>query len=262
MKRWIVLSLICGLLIVGHTNLLAQADSPTVMMTRANELYEAGRFSEAAQLYQSLVDAGYQDSNLFYNLGNAYFKQESWAHAILNYRRAQQFAPRDPDIRANLLLARTQTVDQIEVEGVDLLSQITRFAQQWLTLNEMAIAALVLWFGVVILLIVFLRVTNEGLRQGVLYLLILTGILMLGGLLSLGGRLYLEQVRPEGVVVTDEIDVSSGPGSQYIVEFTLHSGTEVSIIEERNSWLRLSLPGGQLQGWVPASAVEPIVIEG
>ena len=92
-----------------------------------------------------------------------------------------------------------------------------------------------------------------------LYLLIITLILLAGGLFSLGGRLYIEEVRPEGVVVAEEIDVWSGPGSQYIVEFTLHNGTEVSIIEQRNSWVRLSLPGGQLQGWVPASAVEPIV---
>ena len=54
------------------------------------------------------------------------------------------------------------------------------------------------------------------------------------------------------------MNVTSGPGEQYVTEFTLHSGAEVRLIERRDYWVRLALPGGQLQGWVPAEAVEAV----
>jgi hypothetical protein len=60
--------------------------------------------------------------------------------------------------------------------------------------------------------------------------------------------------------VAQEIDVTSGPGPQYVNEFDLHSGTEVTLIETRGSWTRLSLSGDELQGWVPTSAVEPLAL--
>jgi SH3-like domain-containing protein len=55
--------------------------------------------------------------------------------------------------------------------------------------------------------------------------------------------------------VADEINVISGPDDQYVTEFTLHSGAEVELVETRGNWARLQLPGGQLQGWVPAESI-------
>ena len=63
------------------------------------------------------------------------------------------------------------------------------------------------------------------------------------------------------VVVADVVNVVSGPGSQYVTEFALHSGAEASLIEQRGNWVRLALLDGQLQGWVPASAVEQVTLE-
>ncbi len=258
MKRILTFGLLCLALLASQVTLLAQSASVTEIMVQANQLYENGQYQEAAELYQALVDGGLVDSALYYNLGNAYFKEGDWGQAALNYRRAQGLSPRDPDIRANLVLVRAQTVDQIDAEGEALFSRITRFAQRWLTLDEMAIATLVLWFAVFVLIILFLRIKHETTRQILSYAIIVVAILLFGGLFSLGGRLYIENVRPEAVIIVEEVDVTSGPGSQYVVEFSLHTGTEVSIIERRNNWIRLGLPGGRLQGWVPSDAVEPI----
>lgn len=259
MKCVLTFSLVCLLISIGQALALAQSSVVTDLMKDANQLYEAGQFDEAAAVYQSLIDVGLEDGALFFNLGNAYFKQEDWGQAILNYRRAQRLMPRDPDVRANLALVRLQTIDQIDTQGEGLLSRLTKLAQQWLTLNEMAVATLALWFVLIILLITFWRLGQSSLKQEVFYLLIVVAILLVGGLFSLGGRLYVENVRPDGVIMAEEIEVMSGPGSQYIVEFSLHNGTEVSILEERSNWTRLALTGGQLQGWVPASAVEAVV---
>jgi len=263
MKRRLVFSIIAlFMVVISSRSLSAQSSAdPIAVMGQANQAYENGQFEQAAQLYALLVGEGFEDGVLYYNLGNAYFKQEDWGRAILNYRRAQQLLPRDPDIRDNLLLAQAQTVDQLEGQGTDLLSQAFKFSRRWLTLNEMALAALGLWFVLILLIIVSVRVRHERLKQWVVYATIVVGLLFVGGLFSLGGRLYVEHVQPEAVVVVEEIDVMSGPGEQYIKEFTLHNGTEVSLLETRPRWVRLMLPGGQLQGWAPVSAVEEIVVK-
>jgi tetratricopeptide (TPR) repeat protein len=267
MKRMIMLTVVfltlIGLFAVNQTLLLAKssATASDTMLT-ANQLYEAGQFAQAAQGYQQLVDQGYADSALFYNLGNAYFKQGDHGRAILYYRRAEQLAPRDPDVAANLELARAQTVDQLEAtDGEGFFSRLTQFVQGWLTLNELATITLGVWFLFAFLLIVFSgSKTGSAWRKGLQYGLVVTSLALAVGIFALASCLYAENNHSEGLVVASEVNVTSGPGSQYVTEFTLHNGAEVNLVETRGNWVRLALPGGELQGWAPASAVEAVAM--
>ncbi|MGB0387809.1 MAG: tetratricopeptide repeat protein [Ardenticatenaceae bacterium] len=238
----------------------AQGSPETESMGLANQLYERGNFIEAAQTYKQLVDIGIQNSALYYNLGNAYFKQGDFGRAILNYERGARLAPRDSDIQANLALARSQRTDQYVGEEASTLSQIALFARAWLTLNEMALITLALWLLFTLLLLVYWNVRLRRLREGLQYLLFITTLLLLVGLFSLANRLYVERMRPQAIIVVEEVPLLSGPGEQYIVQLTLHSGAEVALIETQSNWARLSLPGDQLQGWVPMDAVERVLI--
>jgi tetratricopeptide (TPR) repeat protein len=254
-------STIMALFLVNQANLLAKPSAmATDTMLTANQLYETGQFGQAAQGYQQLVDQGFTDSTLFYNLGNAYFKQSDYGRAILNYRRAILLAPRDPDIQANLDLARAQVVDQLaETDDTNegFFSSLGRWTQQWLTINELAIAVLAGWILFVLLMIIFSN-TQKGssLREGLQYALIVALLVLTVGMIGLGSRMHVENSQPEAVVVAEEVNVTSGPGAQYVTEFSLHSGTEVRVLETRGNWTRLA--GDQLQGWVPANAVEAV----
>jgi len=83
-------------------------------MKQANELYTSGNFKEAAQRYEAIIGQGYTSAEVYYNLGNAYFKMKDIPAAILNYERANLLSPKDEDIQFNLDLARTYVVDKIE----------------------------------------------------------------------------------------------------------------------------------------------------
>ena len=250
------------LFLANQTLLLAKPSvTASDTMSTANHLYDTGQFGQAAQAYQQLVDQGFADSALFYNLGNAYFKQGDHGRAILNYRRAEQLAPRDADIKANLDLARTQIVDQSQEtepnEG--LFSSVGRWTQQWLTVNELAIAVLVAWILFVVLMIIFSHLPKATvLREGVQYLVIMTALVLIAGIAGLGSRLYLAKTQAEAVVLSQEVNVTSGPGAHYVTEFTLHNGTEVHLMESRGNWTRLALADDKLQGWVPATALETV----
>ena len=114
-------------------------------MARANVHYDREEYAEAIQQYEALIGQGYRDAAVHYNLGNAYLESGDLGRAILNYLRAEELSPRDPDILANLELARSRTVDQLEAEGDSLVASISDFGRRWATTGEFGAAALLLW---------------------------------------------------------------------------------------------------------------------
>jgi tetratricopeptide (TPR) repeat protein len=232
--------------------------SPTEAMLAANQAYEAGEFLEAAAGYEAIIRFGIRNSDVYYNLGNTYFKQGDLGRAILNYRRAQRLAPRDADIIANLRIARAQTVDRLDVEAEGAMANVVQIAEEWLTLREAAILALALWLFICLLAILAILVPR--LRRFWQTAMVVLGLLLVMGLLSMTNRLYTGWQRSPAVIVARQVNVTSGPGSsdQYLVEFNLHAGAEVRLLESRPGWRRITL-ADDLQGWVPKETVELVI---
>lgn len=224
-------------------------------MAAANQLYESGQFEQAARQYETLIDSGIQDGHLYYNLGNAYFKMGELGRAILNFRRAQRLLPRDDDVAANLRLARQQTKDRIETEQEETVIRLARRLLSWLTPNEAALIALVLWISISGLSIG--AILWSGRRRIFLYLASIVALLLVTVMLSLGTRMLDQRGQPPAVIVINSVAVQSGPSRDYLTEFTLHAGAEVRIVEQREDWARIVLPG-ELQGWVPVAAIEEV----
>lgn len=225
-------------------------------MAEANRLYDAGQFDEALARYEVLVESGVQDGSLYYNLANAYFKAGNLGEAVLNYRRAQRLLPRDGDVTANLKLARARAVDRLDAAGEGAVISGLRRLVGWTTLDETAILALVLWIVLGVLIVGAILWTRG--RRALLAGAALAAVFLVLTLLALGLRVWDERDRPEAVVVADEVSVHSGPGTDYLTEFVLHSGAEVRLVEERADWTRIALPG-DLQGWVPNASVIAVV---
>lgn len=111
MKRaqWIIL---CGTIVLFSCTVFAQAS--TDAFDRGNELYRAGKYQEAVKEYESIINQGKFSAELYFNLGNAFYRDRQLARAILSYKRAAQYHPNDPDIEHNLKLAYLKTIDRIE----------------------------------------------------------------------------------------------------------------------------------------------------
>ena len=228
-----------------------RADSPGDVEAAAatNSLYESGRYLEAALVYEQLIDQGYESGALYYNLGNAYFKQGDLGRAILSYRRAERLYPRDADIRANLEIARAQRIDIFD-DDASATGPVSR-----LTLDELAQITLVVWIALALLAVVLLLAKRRAVKRSAAYASVVVGLALLLSAVAMGERWYSESSEHEVVVVAEIVDVVSGPGTTYAEEFTLHSGAEARLLEQRGSWTRLELPGRELQGWVPSAAV-------
>jgi tetratricopeptide (TPR) repeat protein len=263
MKRTIVIfSLICliilGLFGANQLPLMAQSSAPAVdTMATAQQLYENGHFALASQAYEQLVAQGFGGKALFYNLGNAYYQQGDFGRAILNYRRAQQLAPRDEDIKANLELARTEVANPVKLsEPTDFLSRIGRLSQNWFALNELGMISLALWLlfaGLVIAL------TNSpqgsALREKFRVAALGTALALVLSMTGFVSFLYVENSQTQAVVVAQEVQLAASLGAQSASDLVLHQGAEVAVLEQRENWVHLALPADQGQGWVLADAV-------
>ena len=257
-RLFLVPTVAFAILAASASGVLAQEPSVAEMMDAANRQYERGEYAEAVQQYEALVALGYREATLHYNLGNAYLQRGDLGRSILNYLRAEDLSPRDPDIVANLELARGRTVDQLQVEGDSLVASVSDFGRRWGTVGEVGIVALLLWAitgtaaGAIIL-----RPAMPGravLWGGTAVSFIVT-LALLALLLSM---LYSNPYENTRVVTAGTAEALSGPGPQYSKGFTLHSGAQVRLVDSRHDWMQVALPGGELQGWLPAHAIEAV----
>jgi hypothetical protein len=256
-----IIALLFTLGLVGADRLFnRRVGADLTAMSAADVLYATGQYSESIQIFQQLIDQGVQESSVFYNLGNAYYRLGDYGRAILNYRRASQLNPRDADIKANLELALTMAnveAPEIALGPITLVSNITG---NWLTLNEAALLALGLWLLVSFLLISWRLLFPEGPPSSVRFAVVATLILLLLVIMSLGTRTYTESLEPSGVVVAPVVTLRSEPGDEFNTDFEIVAGSSVELIEQQGEWIHLSGPGDTYRGWVPAGTVETIAL--
>ncbi len=258
--RWIlVLVLMPGVIAMAVSGpVSAQTAPPAQLMSDANEHYERGEYAEAVQLYESLIGQGYREAALYYNLANAYLESGDLGRSILNFLRAEELAPRDPDILLNLELARSHTVDELEAEGDSLVASVADFGRRWATTFEFGLAALLLWTaaGIAICILILRRaIRRRILMSGSISLaLVLTALL----LVVLSSMLYSNPYENTGVVTARTVEILDGPGVQFDDVFSLHSGAQVRLTDSRHGWLQIALPGGELEGWAPSHTIEAV----
>ncbi|MEO8610578.1 MAG: hypothetical protein ABI690_21960 [Chloroflexota bacterium] len=231
----------------------AQANDGALIQ-QANIAYASGDYQTAQMLYEQVIQNGFHDPSVYFNLGNAYYESGDLGQALLNYRIVQQFWPRDLDLNRNLALIWSERVD-IQGDETGLAEGIAALTIGVVTLTELSLLVAGLWtafFGLAAL-VIFRARWRERLRL----FLVGAGMVLLVGLLLLGSRLYVETSHQTGIVVQPVALVRSGPGDQYLELYQLHSAAEVHVWDTQNGWVRFALPDGRL-GWLPVQALEII----
>ena len=229
------------LLMVALIPLYAKAVPSGVAFDAANRLYEEGKFTEAVAAYEELAKAGQVSAALYFNLGNAYFKSGQIGRAIAAYREAQQIAPRDPDLRANLQFARNQT------PGPTLSP--SRW-QRWLvrlTLNEWTLlAAGALWLWLFTLAVIRWRPGLRPVLRSYAFCLA-----VLGALLCVCVVAALRETRfaRTAIIITPEATARYGPLAESPAAFTVHDGAELRVLDQKDEWLQVTA-GPRRSGWL------------
>lgn len=232
----------------------AAETSPLGVLEQANRAYQNGDYTAAASLYQSLVDGGVQNSAVYFNLGSAYYETGDPGRALLNYRRAQVFIPRDDGLNRSLARIRGERTD-IQGDETGLLEGLAALTTSSLTLAELGWLILLIWCAWFAGLTAWML--RAGWREVLRVPLLVSAVVVVIGAALLVSRLWVQTYRPAAVITAEQADVMSGPGERYLRLLPLHAAAEIRVIEARDGWLRFALPDGR-QGWLPQAAMERV----
>ncbi len=240
LKRVFWLFGFCWLLIAPVTG--ARADDPATGFESANKLYEEGKYVDAVAGYDKLLASGNVSEAIYFNRGNALFKLGQVGRAIASYRQAQLLAPRDPELRANLQLARTRTRG-----GSPYRAERWRMLLSRLSVNEWAVlTSVVIWALFILLALGQWRVElKSGLRS---YLVAACfAVVFFGGCLGL--TFYNDYLSPSAIVVVGEVEVRNGPLDESQSIFKVRDGAELEVTDQKDGWLQV-VDAAQRMGWL------------
>lgn len=264
MKR---LVLLCSVLITLSVKSTAQnddtftvlADSTYSVATKAmaDSAYTSGDYTTAIALYEQILQTG-ESSVLYYNLGNAYFKTDDMARAILNYERALLLNPSDKDIHFNLDLARSKTVDRVTGNTELFFVRWFRSFAGMLSLDAWAYTAVALFILAICSILAFIFCKKGKIKKiffifAAILLILTFGTNMIGH--SQKKRLTVHNC---AIVMSPSVVVRSTPSVTGTDLFVLHEGRKVTITDDSMAaWKEIELEDGNV-GWIEAESLERI----
>jgi len=199
-----------------------------------NNLEAAQLLQEAALQYETILAGGFRHGQIYYNLGNVYYRQGKLGKSILHYRRAQRLMQGNADLDANLRLVKTATEDKELSPEIPLLVQRVFFWFFMLNQNELTVVAMSLYIVLMILISLFIFFKFPWCKGVIIGFS--AGLFI--ALVSLGIKIHREEGVTYGVVVT-QCQVRYGPGGEYEPKFEIHDGAECVIEGEKNDWYRV-----------------------
>jgi len=248
--------LIAMALILPGLNAVA-SDKADAAWNEGTAAYQEGRWKDAATIWEGILDEGIESAELYYNIGNAWFKDGSMPKAILYYEKAHKLDPSDEDIRFNLDFARGQIQDRIEEVPEFVLTSWGRKLCYKLSSNVWAVLFLVFVAGALAMLLFFMLSSGRGARRlgffGCLALVLVSAVC-----LRFAYWQYSDYKKSDvAIVMVPVSSVKSSPsaGVESKDLFVLHEGTKVRIVEEAGNWCNIELADGR-RGWMRKSEME------
>ena len=237
---------------------LSLAVSAQTDKVAADSAYVKGEYKAAIEIYESLAANNGESADVYYNLGNAYYKSENIAKAVLNYERALLLNPDDEDIRFNLELARSKTVDKVAPEYKFFLMEWLESIINLLSISAWSVLAVVSFVVMLLTLLLFLFGKSVSTKKtGFIIALFSLFITIFANLSALHRYHYLTE-RNDAVIMEPSVTAKSTPSNSGTELFVIHEGRKVKISDDSmREWTEIELEDGN-KGWIPSSSLERI----
>ena len=250
--KFYLFSLLCYLI----TN-LGFAQEATELFEQGNAAYSDGKYNDAIDLYQSVLDKNQTSVDLYYNLANAYYKSNTIGKSIYFYEKALQLDPDNTEVLNNLKFAQRATVDRVETLPKRFTTKIAEGSIFRYTFDTWAWLAVVCMIGFVILFILYYA-SGTTTSKRIFFTTALTTLLISFIFLTFAFVKYNEvQNKRSGIVFSQEAAVNSEPNLRSNLAFELHEGTKVRILENTKGWRKIQLADGKI-GWIPKEDIKEL----
>ena len=248
MKQYIIL------LLILLSTFSANAQSRKV---EADSSYINQNYAKAIEIYESLLQEG-ESAEVYYNLGNSYFKQDEIGKAILNYERALLLQPGNSDINANLDIARAKTVDKVNPNPEVFFVAWTRALINMLPVDIWGFCGIVFFICLLVSLAVYFFSNQVSIRKIGFFSAIISLILcIIANAFAFEQKDVLDN-RNNAIVISPSVTIRSTPSEEGTSLFIIHEGRKVSIKDNSmKDWKEIRLEDGKV-GWIPVSAIELI----
>ena len=244
---WLLLAMIC----FGGTSAKA------VTKNNADTEYQKGNYQQAIRDYEEVLKNG-ESAEIYFNLGNAYYRTDNITKAVLNYERARLLSPGDDDINFNLQFARSKTIDKITPESemffVTWYKSLVNFTSvdNWAKTGILCIVMALL----LVLLYLFgpqLMLRKIGFFGGLAFFV----IFLLSNLFAFQQKQALDN-RTGAIIISPSVNIKKTPAKNSADQFVLHEGTRVDIIDKGMTDWRCIRVGDGREGWIETKAIEEI----
>ena len=220
----------------------------------AEKAYDSKNFKISIHHYQKLINEGYKSYQLYFNLGNSYYRNNELGKAIYYYELASKSNPADDDIKINLAIATSKTIDKVNSKEnffitaikTNILLSFSTFTWSIFTISFISLAS--------ILFFIFINSNNILIKRisfiGTCFCFILFTLSYFLGYTSLKSK----SENKFAIITSKEIKILNEPTISGISKFNLHEGTKIRIVENKGEWILIKLDNGN-EGWIKTTDV-------
>lgn len=227
----------------------------TTLFADANTQYAEGNYAEAATQYEQILQEQ-PTAEVYYNLGNAYFKQGELAQSILAYERALRLKPSFKDAKHNLQFAQSRIIDNIEDTQSFFLSNWLKAIRNALSQRVWMVGSIVLFIMALVGFFLFAFSQTLWLRKTAFYCSVIALVVSVMACANAGSLYQRDTQRSEAIITQGIVNAKSSPDRSGNDLFTVHEGTKVEIHEVIGDWCCVHV--GNNIGWMPLEYLERI----
>lgn len=244
-------------ILVLFLSLVSFGQETEKLFTEGNTFYKTEEYSRAVEVYLAIEEQGFQSAELYFNIGNCYYKMNKVAPSIYYYEKALKLNPNYQDAQYNLSYAQRMTIDAIEELPKTFLQRFQQNIILKYTFETWAIISIVASFlmGILFLLYYFSKGTKSKLAffNTAIFTLFILGITLFFAYQNYG---VTQKDRP-AIIFAKSSEIKNAPTPSGDEVFELHEGTKVQILDELDNWKKIKIADGKI-GWIPSKDLKEI----
>lgn len=226
------------------------------LYAEGNLLYQREQYDEAIRAYEQILSMPYEAWEVYFNLGNAYFKTGAYSRAILSFERAARLDPGNGEIEQNLALCRSKITNEREALPDFFLKKTWQKVVYFFSPDTWAVCLIVLAAGLILCVSAYYLSSRYQIRRaafyGILVLLVAATVTLLACISARKARF-----KAEAVIMVPQSEVKTRPEAASETQYLLHEGNKVEILNEIAPYGKIRMSDGN-QGWIPLSDMERI----
>jgi len=219
------------------------------LVAEGNEAYNAGEYQNAISLYEQTLAMGQHSAALYFNLGNAYYKQNKVAESIFYFEKAKQLSPNDENILFNSAFAQNMTIDSIEDLPLSQIAQLQNRLFSMFSFFSWSVITIILLWIFVVLFIGYIFFKTEALKRTLFFSGLVTLLLFIGCFMITFTIDQQNKNTHYAILFSTETEIWSEPNQQGEFLFTLHEGAKIQLLDDLEDWQKIRIANGS-EGWI------------